>query len=252
MARETTALKEENMKALIVTGCPRSGTTFYSMNMFQNVDGFLCERKTSYEPPFLEQVQCQYLAKHKDIKKLQQEFFKFISTIDEGKNFWNVIKQPYFSFIMKELLNLQMDKKILVTRRDRNEILNSRLNYVDSIAQATVIYENTWLARIGIDEYKQAWEESSVEDRLKLYVIGQQKIEESFYDHKNVIVMDYGQNPVNNVRFMRELAVTEKQANQLDNNFKTLWKDKEYELKKENNKKNADAFKANLNGQIGK
>jgi len=227
------------MKVLFVTGCPRSGTSFYSMQIFQNVDGFYVSQN-NYEPQFLHDLQYDYLSGNKSIDYFNSEFMKYIyEQINEFKDNWIVIKQPYFSYVLNEIYSLPVVKKILLTKRPFQEIFESRMNFKNSLSQIINPYESTWIYLYGLD-LKKEWDNSSYEERMKIYVKKQQEIEEK---HEEICMsINYGENLIKNQKICQELNLNENQIMQLNKNFHTYWKDGGYENYRLTNKEEAQKY----------
>jgi hypothetical protein len=239
------------MKILFVSGCPRSGTTFYSMNLFKNVEGFLVDRQLNYEPKLLHDAQHAYLFGHKNLEQFKSDFNDFKNKIIEQHgdgDSWCVIKQPYFSFILKELMEVGGEEsRVLLTNRESKDILESRLNFKDSITQVLGDYSETWIHACNIDKYKNSWEHGSLQTKMEIYVLAQQEIEKDFHNHAKVSVVTYGHNPIDDKQFVSSLNLTQAQIEQIKNNFNTMWKNDEYAMKKKRDYEEATEFKNSLN-----
>lgn len=231
-------------KVLFVTGCPRSGTSFYSMYLFDKIDGFYIDRK-NYEPPPLHDAQLKFLTREINDNALKNIFIDFVKSQNVQAEKWIVIKQPFFSFILNSLLEMPFEKKILVTKRDPQEILSSRMNYKDSISQVVGVFQTTWLYCYGLHHLENEWNSGSHEKRMSIYIREQQKIENLYAD--KCLSVAYGENLATNHNFHKELGLNEIQIEQLNQNFIKLWKNEDYEILKQRNIEKAKEYKSKLN-----
>lgn len=231
-------------KVLFVTGCPRSGTSFYGMYVLENIDGFYVGPE-NYEPSLLHDAQYDFLNKQINKVKLKKTFVEFVEKQNIKKDKWVVIKQPYFSFILDCLCEMPFEKKILITKRDDSEILTSRMNYKDSISQVTGSFESTWLYLYGVKGIQKEWEYGSYEKRMSIYIREQQNIEKVYYN--KCLTINYGENIAENEMFQKELGLTVEQIKQLNENFVRLWKNQDYETLRNINKKEAEEYKKEKN-----
>jgi hypothetical protein len=230
------------MKVLFVTGCPRSGTSFYGIHVLKNVQGFYVTEENN-EPSILHDAQYYYMSNHKNYQIFLDVFMKFLSDTYkklENPEDWIVIKQPYFSYILPEISALPIpESKILITQRPFEEIFNSRMNFKNSISQVIDSYESTWLKLYGLD-LSHEWEAGSIEDRMKIYITNQQKIEKDFMHL--CIQIQYGNNLAFNKKFVAELKLSQTQIININNNFTDLWQDEGFKEFKIKNKIDAEKF----------
>ena len=233
------------MKILFVTGCPRSGTTFYSMKVFQHVRGFYVNY-FNYEPAPLHDAQYEYMHNKKNgFRKLEETFIKFATEQNISSQDWIVIKHPYFSFILPELLRLKFEKKILVIQRNESDVFTSRINFKDSLTQVESAYSCTWLHYYGLEQYADEWEKGDYKTRMKIYIQAQKMIEE-----KNInccIQVKYGEDLVNNSDFIRDLNIENDQIMQLHSNFLSLWKNTDYVKMRDTVYHDAEEYKLGKN-----
>lgn len=203
---------------LLIGGPPRSGTTFYSVTFFTDIDGFFVNTKDCMEPPEISGPMAEYIHGKKPITAVVDAIRKHFTLIEEKYNVKDstiIIKFPELSYLINDL-RPYLDFKFIATTRPSTDIYESMRRHEHTMVQATF---GTFSLPIP---YRTQWEAAtSKEERVKIRLAANL---ETAAKCDFGYTINYAQNPTNDVAFINYLELTTQQIKQLDRSFTTNWK----------------------------